>query len=275
MRPAFAQKGPSAKALELRPEIAQCVNDCLLPATAPADDQTAVLAMNLAKLTRQLADLQKQVGLLASKKADPAAMAALRSEIRKIDERLETLTKAAAKDAVDLGLRDEALEKSLKELTELSAALTARVAVLEKKGGGVHVGLGAGFEGFWATNHLSYTGLPVVARLKLNLTDSVDVDIDAGGVFSFSHNPVGTIVRGGLSFDLNDKFAIETGLSGHFVGYNNQMLAKAAFVMADGGVAFRYGLFQATARVLLGSEFDSHKPAFALGGALTAGVMLP
>jgi len=271
---AWAQSGSGVEFVQLSPSMTECVKQCLPSPTAPADIQAKALTKRLAVLEKKLAQLKGQVGLLAKKKADAADVSALKGEIAQIRERLETLTRKVAEDVVDLGNRDAALEARLTALTESTAGMNARLAAVEAKSAGVKLDVGAGFIGLWATDGLSYTGIPVTARLKLNLNESVDVNIDAGLLVSFGHQPMGTSVRGGLTFDLNDKWAIEAGLSGDWVGFDNQMKAKAAFVTADGGITFRYGMLRATANVIIGSKFQGQKaPCFALGGAATVGIV--
>jgi hypothetical protein len=273
---AAAQEGAGIEYVELPPIVAQCVKQCVSPQARAAASEAVVLARRLADLEKKYAELSKKVGLLAKKRSPDVSgeLAGIRADIKKLREDLEALTKVTEDEFLRTGIALYDLNQSLGQVQEKLAKMDERLAALEKKSG-LKIDIQTGFLVLWSTDGTRYTGAPLGARLKLNLTDSVDVNIDALTLLSISKEPVGTSVRGGLTFDLNKVMAIEAGVSGSWVSINSQLKAKSAFVTGDVGLTFRYGMAFATADLLLGSEFDSGRPAFAIGGAVLVGLEFP
>lgn len=273
---AAAQEASGIEYVELPPAIAQCVTQCVTAeARATAQDAVA-LARRLASLEKKYAELSKKVGLLARRRSPDVSgeLAAVRADIRKLREDLEALTRVTEDEFLRTGIALYDLNESVARVNEKLAAMDGRLAALEKKSG-VKLDVQTGFLVLWATDGSRYTGAPLGARLKLNLTDTVDVNVDALALLSISSEPMGTSVRGGLTFDLSKLMAIEAGVSGSWVSINSQLKARSAFVTGDVGLTFRYGMAFATASLYLGSEFDSGRPAFAIGGAALVGLEFP
>ncbi len=273
---ANAQSSPGIEYVELPPAVAACVAQCTSPvARAAAVDATAV-AKRLGDLERRYKDLSRKVGLLRQRDAAVTAeLAAIREDIRVLRESLEILTKVTEDEFLRTGIALYGLNEGLREVRSQLAAMDTRLSALERKNGGLKIGPFAGFLVLWSTDGTLYTGMPLGARLKFNLTDSVDVNVDAAALLSINDEPVGTSVRGGLTFDLTPNWAIEAGIGSSWVGFNSQLKARSAFVTGDVGATFRYSRFTATASVLAGAEFDSNRPAFALGGNVLLGVEFP
>jgi len=273
---ANAQQDPGVEYVDLPPDVAACVSQCTSSAARAAASDATLLAKRLGDLERRYNELASQVGLIRAGKGNATGeMAAIRKNIRQLRERLETLVSVTEDEFLRTGIALYGLNESLEGIRGQLAEMDTRIGDLERKNGGVKIGPAAGFLVLYSTDGTLYTGMPVGARLKLNLTDSVDVNIDAAILLSFGKEPVGSSVRGGLTFDLNPHWAIEAGLGTSWVGYNSQLKAHSAFATGDVGVTFRYSRFLATASALVGSEFDSGRPAFALGGNVLLGVEFP
>ncbi|MFA6603582.1 MAG: hypothetical protein WCT10_01915 [Patescibacteria group bacterium] len=254
----------------LPPEAARCLAGCTATAKVRADDRIASLARRVTVLEDQISGLRKQVGLLGKKKpgADQNAIAAsVRTEIARLRGELDRLNQATAKDYVELAQQLYALMERIREID-------SRLNVMERKGG-VKIGPQGGFLVLRSSDGTTYTGLPVGTRLTLNLTDSWDIDFDANALVSGGNARVGTQVRGGLSWTANDWFAIEGGVGSSWVGYDNQLKAKSAFVTGDFGLVFSHKLVQVGVSGRLGSEFDSGCPAFAFGSQVLLRLELP
>jgi len=258
----------------LPPEAVECLANCVDVPVRTDDGRIASLVKRVATLEGQVAELQKQIGLLGKKKpgADKdAIMASVRTQIKKLraelDERINQLNRATAKDYVELA-------QQLYVLTEKVGDIDSRLGVLERKGG-VQIGPQAGFLVLHSTDGTTYTGFPLGARLTLNLTDAWDVDFDANALLSNSESPIGTQVRGGLSWTATEWLKFEAGIGSSWVGYNAQLKAKSVFVTGDVGAVVSYKLLQAGVSGLLGSEFDSGSPAFAFGGQVMLRVQFP
>lgn len=274
--PAAAQEAAGVEFVELPPAVAQCVKQCVSPKARAAAEEAVTLARRLATLEKKYAELSKSVGLLAKRKGPnvSAELAGIRADIKKLREDLVALTQVTEDEFLRTGIALYDLSESLGKVQEKLAKMDERLAALEKKSG-LKLDIQTGFLVLWATDGSRYTGAPLGARLKLNLTDTVDVNVDALALFSFGEQPLGTSVRGGLTFDLSSAMAIEAGVAATWVSYDSQLKAKSAFVTGDVGLTFRYGMAFATASLLLGSEFDSGRPAFAIGGAATVGLEFP
>jgi hypothetical protein len=273
---AAAQEGAGIEFVELPPAVAQCVQQCVSPKARAAAGEAVVLARRLAQLEKKYEELSKSVGLLAKRKGPnvSAELAGIRADIKRLREDLVVLTKVTEDEFLRTGIALYGLNESLDKVQEKLAKMDERLAALEKKSG-LKLDIQTGFLVLWSTDGSRYTGAPLGARLKLNLTDTIDVNIDALALFAVSDQPLGTSVRGGLTFDLSKVMAIEVGVASTWVSYNSQLKAKSAFVTGDVGLTFRYGMAFASANLLLGSEFDSGKPAFALGGAVMVGLEFP
>ncbi len=273
---ANAQSSASVEYVELPPAVAACVARCTSPVAVAAATEATDVSRRLGNLERRYRDLSRKVGLLRQRDtAVTAELAAIREDIRLLRESLETLTRVTEDEFLRTGIALYGLNEGLSEVRGRLADMDTRISALERKNGGLKIGPYAGFLVLWSTDGTLYTGLPAGARLKFNLTDSVDVNVDAAALVSFNDEPLGSSVRGGLTFDLTPSWAIEAGIGSSWVGYNSQLEARAAFVTGDVGATFRYSRFTATASVLAGAEFDSDRPAFALGGNILLGVEFP
>lgn len=273
---AGAQENTGIEYVELPPTIAACVARCTSPVARAAATEATDVSRRLGDLERRYRTLASRVGLLRQRDAAVTTeLAAMRADIDRLRRSLETLTRVTEDEFLRTGIALYDLNEALAGVRGQLSEMDNRISALERKDGGVKIGPTAGFLVLWSTDGTLYTGMPLGARLKLSLTDSVDVNVDAAALLSISDEPLGTSVRGGLTFDLNPNWAIEAGLGSAWVGYNSQLKARSAFVTGDVGATFRYSRFTATASVFAGAEFDSNSPAFALGGNVLLGVEFP
>ena len=255
-------------------DAAACLANCVDTPVQTDDGRIASLIARVTELEKKVADLRKQVGLLGKKKSGAdqhAIMAAVRVELERVrgelDDRIDQLNRATAKDYVELA-------QSLYVLTEKVSGIEGRLSLIEGRGG-VKIGPQAGFLVLHSTDGTTYSGFPLGARLTLNLTDAWDVDFDATALLSAGESPIGTQVRGGLGWSANEWFKLEAGIGSSWVGYNAQLKAKSVFVTGDVGAVFSYKLLQAGVSGFLGSEFDCGSPAFAFGGQVMLRLMFP
>jgi hypothetical protein len=292
----------------LPPDLAACVRACTAPgaSTEPSShascngvDETArgrISAMagrisairrlvdqhssSIADHERRIGELERQVGLLGTRTSDleaevgrhREAIAALRRDIASLERRYELVVR----DYVDLAVRVGVLEEKFEDLQGEVSRLSTRVTALENALRPVRFGPFAGFIGAWSTDGTSYTGIPIGARLALQLTAHDSVLIDGGASFAAGTNPVSTYVRGAYARSLHPMWGIETGLGGYWLGLNDQVEAKSNLVLADVNVTFTpHRVVNIYAGPMIGAEFDQGSPAFAGGFRLGLGVLLP
>lgn len=267
------QPDPGIEYVELPPAIAACVAKCKSPAARAAATEAVDTAKRLGALEKRYAELAGQIGALRGRNASTTAqLVVIREDIRKLRESLQTLTTVTEDEFLRTGIALYGLNESLAGVNKRLDAMDSRLSALERKGNPFKLSPLAGGLVLWSTDGTLYTGFPVGARLKLNLTDSIDLNVDGAALLSISKEPFGSAVRGGLTFGLTPNWAVETGLGTSWVGYNSQLKARSAFLTGDVGITFRISRFWIAASVLAGAEFDKGSPAFALGGNALLGV---
>ncbi|KPJ85815.1 hypothetical protein AMJ57_01755 [Parcubacteria bacterium SG8_24] len=223
----------------------------------------ATLASKLAQLRKRVKKLEGQVGALGSS-GDPS------SELGKLQKELQELRKLyklLLKDIVDLGAKDYALQLEIEALKDRLTAIERKDSVVKLRPRGGFVLL-AGFDG-----PTTYTGFSTGPELTLTLSDTVYLSLQTNVLLSFSSNPIGTQLRGVVGVDLHPNWSVEAGVQSAWVGYNDRLLAKSAFLSAEFAAVWRpVRFFNIGLGLLVGAEFDQDQPAFALGGQLSAGI---
>ncbi len=272
------------------PELAQCISACAAqvkceakPVTCPAglaarnDGKVKRLEGRVTELTKKVEKLEKQIGLLAKRDGDlEKQLADTKAELDKVHQELLAKYRLLLEDVVKLGAKDAVLEEKINEMQGTLTKLDARLSSLERRLTPVQFGPRLGFLWLNSLDGTRYTAMPVGVRLTLTMTDLVDLNVDGDLLVSFTHDrPLGSRVRGSVGFNFTDWFKLEGGASATWAGYNDQLKAKSAFVMADATVDFQYKCVYAGASFLIGSEFDRGRPAFAYGTVLNLGLRFP
>lgn len=298
---ALAQQS-SAPIPELRLEgmpadITACVRSCVSgttsdsscrpTGTADAERRLTAIDGQLASARRSIRDherritaLEGEVGLLRGRVTDLEGRIA--EQQRQIEALLVTVRALhryyllVIEDYVDLAVRVGINETKITDLQRDVAALETRVSRLESRTGTVQLGARVGGLVLHAFDGTTYSGFALGPRFTLRLTDSMTASVDAQMLLSVSDNPFGTRIRGGWQWEFVPTWELDAGLSASWVGYDNRLNAKSAFLGPDVGVTWRpLNWLNVGANFFVGAEFDQGNPAPAIGGMLTLGFDLP
>lgn len=295
-QPSSGSSGPLPEVrVALPAELASCVAACTAPAASPrpADHtecpaavdtatstrierlsreihrirtQVAANTASIADHERRIRSLEDQIGLLSRRVSDLERQAREEREaIAALQRDLATLRSDYERAIGELGRRVTDLETSFTALSRSVSTLETRVSGIESRMVSVRIGVRSGFLVLGSTDGTVYTGVPVLANLTLQFTPSTFASVSGGALFSGGSSPVGAYGRLGLGFDLHPNWALETGVSTAWVGYNSTLHASSMFLMGDVGPTFRYKWFSANASIMAGAEFD-RSTAFAFGG---------
>lgn len=281
---AFAQTIPEAST-QLPPKMAACLRACMASGTAPAATPTcnglsdadrakiAQLAKDVAWLksqiathTAQIAALKKRIdGLDAKDTEHDAKLEQLRKDLDGLLKVVEGLEKSHRLLLETVVAADIKLGADIVQLQRDMKALDQRVSDLE--GRSVKFGPRVGLLVLPAIDGSTYTGMPVVARLVLPLgNERTWLAFDGGASFSGSSSPVGAYGRAGVGYDFHPNWYVTGGVSTLWAGYNDKLKAQAAYIPFDGGIGFRYGVFDASVNVLAGPKFGNGGTSLAIGG---------
>jgi hypothetical protein len=279
---AGAQEALPELQLRLPPDVAACVERCMAgtcvdPAIVPtcrqapakravkrarrARQRRVTLSSRLRVVERRLTTLEEQVGVLRQGNVSEE-LAGLRTQLEDLTSGIRRLDRELAE-----------LSASTYSLAQDHEDLKDRVDALEKKASPIRVEPRLGGTLLYGVDNTFYSGFLLGPTLVLQLTDRVHALVGANALLSFSESPLGTQVRGGIGIELHPKFVLETALSASWVGYDDRLNAKSAFIMADAGLIWRpVWKLNVGASLLLGAEFDQDTPNFALGGIATVGL---
>lgn len=264
---------------------AKCVAQCLQQET-PAAKPAPKKAEKRKRIHRRRRTVKRQPRC-------PKCCLVLKAEVNRIKIEIESLTAKIGllngRDA-DLSRRLSALEKRLTEVTNALVgvskvmvkivplrreilSLKLRLAQLERRNSLIRLSPVGGFLAFYATDGTQYTGGILGVRLATSLTSKLEVGVEPTALLSVSDRPFGNMVRGYLGYaGLTSRFAAELGFSGAWCGHNAQAEAQSLLVSGDlGATMFLYKGLWLNLRVHAGAELDQGQPAFAVGGAVSAG----
>lgn len=271
---------------QLPPKMAACLRACMASGAAPAATPTcnglsdadhakiAQLAKDVAWLkgqialhSTQIAALKKRIdGLDEKDAAHDEKLAGLRKDLDGLLKTVESLEAAYKLLLQYIVAADVKLGGDILQLQGDMKALNQRVSDLE--GRSVKFGPRVGLLVLPAIDGSTYTGMPVVARLVLPLGNKRTwLAFDGGASFSGSSSPVGAYGRAGVGYDFHPNWYVTGGVSTLWAGYDDKLKAKAAYIPLDGGLGFRYGVFDASVNVLAGPKFGNGGTSLAIGGA--------
>jgi hypothetical protein len=197
---------------------------------------TSSVAGQLEKLRGELGDVQRQIGEFESKFAGKMELGVLSDEVR----------------------------RALADIEDLKNVMSP-----------VKFGPIGGVLIVHSTDGTNYAGGLLGVRLGLHLTSDLLVQVDGYGTVSGGNDPFGLGGRLGLGYRFNDTLGMELGLGGAFIGYDEHLRASLAFLAVDVGPTVRYKAVSVSGKLLLGTELDKGKSAFAIGGVVLLGIELP
>lgn len=286
----FAQTIPEAST-QLPPKMAACLRACMAgqpaaPTTPSCTNLSDAERAKIAQLAKDVAWLKAQIaahkaqidalkqrieGLDAKDVAHDEKLAGLRKDLDallKVVESLEKQHQLLLKTVVEADIK---LGADILQLQRDMKALDQRVSDLE--GRAVKVGPRVGAVVLPALDGTTYSGFPIVARLVLPLGNKRTwLAFDGGMMVSGSSNPLGAYGRAGVGYDFHPNWYVTGGVSTLWADYNDKLKAKASYLPLDGGIGFRYGVFDASLNVLAGPKFGNGGTSFAIGGTGSVGL---
>jgi len=261
---------------------ADCVRRCLAGQTGPecrrarqgARRAWRRLLERLELYERRITDLEGRIGGLADRDRElgeelsqlTVRVTRLEVQITEISEMLTQIEDILRR----LGELEEGQQRQDEQLEELQARierLESQIEEVNRRNGVVQISPSGGFVGVYSLDGSSYTGGMAGMRVALRVTRLISVFVEPQVTLAANEYPAGTIIRGGLMFEIRPWVLMEVAASGMWVGFDAQLDAAAAYLTGDVGVMFRpLDWLEFGATVNTGAELDACDPAFAIGG---------
>ncbi len=232
------------------------------------------LLQRLSSYETRIEQLENRVGGLTDR--DPgldAEMDRLRRLVEQLTVRIDALqqliedVEEVQRMLGELEADQERQDEDIAEARERIERLESQLSEVMRRNGVVQISPSGGFVGMYALDGSHYTGGLIGMRVNLRVTRVVGVFVEPLVTLAAGDYPAGTVIRGGLMFEIRPWVLMEVAASGMWVGFDAQLDAAAAYLTGDLGVMFRpIDWLELGVTVNTGAELDACVPAFAIGG---------